>query len=149
MFGGALSIQKKYRFFLDGVSQTKKLEESPNLIKNRDNYDFSWFFMVFGACQPSLNFHIYFLEQIRLFPIFWYQIFENLIKIELWGVYRVKYSRSKKFKIENFILPILNFLDLEYLTLKTPQSSILVRFSNIWYQNAWKSIIYYKKIYKK
>ena len=60
MLGGALSIKKNIEFFLDGVSQTKNWEEGPNLKKNRDNYDFSWFFMFFGACQPSLNFYIYF-----------------------------------------------------------------------------------------
>ena len=62
-----------------------------------------------------------------LFPIFWYQIFENLIKIELWGIFRVKYI----FMVENFIFQILNALGLEYFTLKILQSSISLDFQII------------------
>ena len=40
-------------------------------------------------------------------------------------------------------------LDFEYFTLNVPQSSIFIGFSNIWYQNVWKSIIYSKNIQKK
>ena len=39
-------------------------------------------------------------------------------------------------------------LDLEYFILKIPQSSIFIGFSNNWYQNVWKSIIYSKNIHK-
>ena len=59
-----------------------------------------------------------------LFQTFWYQIFENLTKIELWGIFRVKYI----FMVENFIIQILKALGLQYLNLKIPQSSTFVRF---------------------
>ena len=49
-----------------------------------------------------------------LFQTFWYQIFENLTKIELWGIFRVKYI----FVVENFIIQILKALSLEYLILQ-------------------------------
>ena len=59
-----------------------------------------------------------------LFQTFWYQIFENLTKIELWGIFRVKYI----FMVENFIIQILKALGLEYLIL---QNSTELNFDQI------------------
>ena len=39
-------------------------------------------------------------------------------------------------------------LGFEYFTLKIPYSSIFIGFSNNWYQNVWKKIIYSKILHK-
>ena len=57
-------------------------------------------------------------------------------------IFMVMKIRCSKFHHSNS-----EILDLEYFTLKIPQSLIFIGFSNNWYQNIWKSIIYCK-IYK-
>ena len=68
MFVRALPFQKyTYISFLDGVSETKDSEKGPNLNK-RENYGFSWFFMIFGHINQTLNFHVYFFSIDKAFP---------------------------------------------------------------------------------
>ena len=54
----------------------------------------------------------------------------------------------KKIHCSEFHHSNLEILDHEYFTLKIPQSSIFIGFSNNCYQNILKSIIYSKNIPK-
>ena len=55
-------------------------------------HDFSYFL---GHINDPFHFYAYFKKLIIIFQTFWYQLFENPMKIELYGIFIIKYSRPR------------------------------------------------------